>query len=418
MLVEHDNTPQPRQLKAFLTLSLFLWGVLFNASFILADEGKIKIGLLHSLSGTLAMSEKPLIDMAKMAIAEINNNGGLLGKKIEPIIVNGKSDSDEFVKQAEYLIKKQKVSAIFGCWSSACRKAIRPIIEKHQNLLFYPVQYEGLEQSPNIIYSGAAPNQQIIPGVNWALNNLGKRFYLMGSKYIFPYAANQIIKDITLTHKVRIIRERYLDLGSSAVAEFVTEIKQLKPDVIFNTINGSSNEAFFTALKDAGLTNIPIISFSISESELKVIKSAQRDNHYTVWNYFQSIENDVNTQFIKRFKQIYGEERVIGDPMEATYINIHLWALAVKEANSDNPEKVNKGLKMQSFNAPEGVVSFDAKTRHLWKTVRIARAKDNGQFEIVWQSEKPVRAHPFPSYRSKAEWERLLRNFVKGEISQ
>jgi urea transport system substrate-binding protein len=233
----------------------------------------IKVGILHSLTGTMAISEKSVVEATLMAIEEINQRGGVLGRKIKPIVVDGRSDWPTFAKEAERLITQGKVSVVFGCWTSASRKTVKPIFEKHNHLLFYPVQYEGIEQSPNIIYTGAAPNQQIIPAVNWSIENLGKRFFLIGSDYVFPRMANTIIKDYITALGGYVLGEEYILLGSSDVNKIVQKITQARPDVILNTINGDSNVAFFRELRKAGIKpdNIPTMSFSISEAELSIL---------------------------------------------------------------------------------------------------------------------------------------------------
>ncbi|MFP6709146.1 MAG: transporter substrate-binding protein, partial [Alphaproteobacteria bacterium] len=233
----------------------------------------IKIGLLHSMTGTMAISETALVDAALMAIDEINAAGGLLGRQIQPIIADGASDPLIFAREAERLIKEEKVSTIFGCWTSACRRTIRPVIEANNHLLFYPVQYEGVEQSPNIVYLGAAPNQQIVPAVEWALRTDRKRLFLVGSDYVFPRVANAIIHDYVEKWRGEIVGERYLLLGSHYVDDIVAEIVARRPDAILNTLNGDSNLAFFRALRAAGIKSeeIPTISFSISENELASI---------------------------------------------------------------------------------------------------------------------------------------------------
>ncbi|MFK5892337.1 MAG: urea ABC transporter substrate-binding protein [Pseudomonadota bacterium] len=407
--------------KAF---TLILLGILSTITlYAQANTTTIRIGILHSLSGAMAVSGQPLVDAVTLAVSEINANGGLLGKQVEIIVVDGKSNWPLFAKEATHLIKNEKVSAIFGCWTSSCRKAVKPIVEKLDNLLFYPVQYEGLEESPNIIYTGATPNQQIIPGVSWALKNLGKRLYLIGSDYIFPHAANQIIKDISKAQKGVILKEEYISLGSNTfnsqkISQIISDIKKYQPNVILNTINGNANHLFFNQLQSAGIDNIPVISFSISEPELAKIKSAQRNNHYTVWNYFQSIDNEENQHFISQFKQLYGKESVIGDPMEASYIAIKLWAQAVREARSEEPKRVNKSIRRQSLKAPQGIVSVDPETRHLWKAVRIGQAQTNGQFKIIWQTKHPIQPKPFPSYRTKHQWQKLLKTFSKKTVAE
>lgn len=373
------------------------------------NTSPIRIGVLHSLTGTMAESEKPLVDILLMGVAEINAQGGLLGRKLETVVVDGRSDWKNFAREAERLIRDEKVDVIFGCWTSACRKAVKPVFEKYNHLLFYPVQYEGLEQSDNIIYTGATPNQQIIPGVNWALKKLGRRVYLLGSDYVFPRTANFIIRDIVKIKKSEIIAERYLPLGSGDFDEVIAEIKRLRPDVILNTINGDSNHHFFKKRHAAGLDNIPVMSFSITEAELAKIPKARTNTHFAVWNYFQSIDSSVNRDFIARIQKRLGPQQVVGDPMEASYIGLKLWSQAVELAESTDPELVLKTINEQSLKAPEGIVSIDSSNHHLRKIVRIGQALPNGQFKIIWQSGYAIRPVPFPGYRSRVEWNEITR---------
>ena len=362
-----------------------------NSYFELFSPGvPIKVGILHSLSGTMAISESPVVDATLLAIEEINNNGGLLGRQIVSIVVDGQSDSLTFAKEAEKLIVIDKVSAVFGCWTSASRKTVKPIFERYRHLLFYPVQYEGLEESDNVIYTGAAPNQQLTPAVEWCINNIGKKIFLVGSDYIFPKVGNEIIKDKINVLGGEIVGEEYLLLGSNNVKSIIDKIAETDPDVILNTINGDSNTAFFNELHNAGITSekIPVMSFSIGESELKDMGLVNMIGNYACWNYFQSINTDENKIFVEKFKNKFGQERVISDPMEAAYIGVYLWAQAVKKAGIVNIKEVRKALKTQRFMAPEGVVYLDPNNNHIWKTVRIGRIREDGQFNILWTSEK------------------------------
>ncbi|MFZ2406888.1 MAG: transporter substrate-binding protein, partial [Methylobacter sp.] len=253
-----------------MTAASALMGILIMAAFMtgrhyLVAVIPIKIGVLHSLTGTMAVSEKPLVDAVRLAVEEINAQGGLLGKPVEIVVADGKSDPDVFAQEAERLIEREHVSVLFGCWTSASRKAVKPVVEKHRHLLFYPVQYEGMEQSANIIYTDAAPNQQIVPGTRWAAQKFGQRVYLVGSDYVFPRTANIIIADLINISGGKILGERYLPLGSADVAAIIEDIARKKPDVVLNTLNGDSNAAFFSALAAAGLSDLPLVSFSVEE---------------------------------------------------------------------------------------------------------------------------------------------------------
>lgn len=371
----------------------------------------VRIGVLHSLSGTMASSEKQLVEVLQLAIEEANADGGINGQQLEAVVADCRSDAAYCARQAERLISEEKVSVLFGCWTSNCRKAVKPVVEKHQHLLFYPVQYEGLELSPNIIYTGAAPNQQIIPGVHWALGQFGKRVYLVGSDYVFPRLANLIIKDILLAQGGVVAGERYLPLGSTAMDAVVADIARQRPQVVLNTINGDSNAHFFAALKQAGLGKLPLISFSVDESGMKAWRGEELAQHYGVWNYFQSLPGERNRSFIAAYQARFGAERVITDPMEASHIGLQLWLQAAREAGSAQPAQVQRTILRQTLLAPEGMVAVDPRTRHLWKTPRIGKVRPDGQYDIVLDEERPLAPAPFPSYRFQDDWQRLLQSF-------
>lgn len=372
----------------------------------------IKVGLLHSLSGTLAVSESPLADASLMAIQEINESGGVLGRKIEPIIVDTGSDSNFAAQEAERLITEEGVAAIFGCWTSACRKAIKPVVEENDSVLIYPVQYEGLEESSNIIYTGSTPNQQIVPAVEWAFVNLGQNFFLVGSDYIFPRAANEIIKEKVERLGGEIMGEEYLLLGSTDVDDLIQEIIRAKPDIILNTINGDTNIAFFQALREAGVPSedIPTISFSIAEAELQGMNIKDVAGDYAAWNYFQSIDSPANRNFVSNYQALYGADRVTDDPVEAGYIGVYLWAGAVEDAQSFDAASVTGEISDHTISAPQGFVRVDAENQHLWKTVRIGQVNPDGQFDIVWDPGVLIPPRPFPKTRSQAEWEQFLED--------
>ncbi len=371
----------------------------------------IKVGVLHSRTGTMAISEKPVIDATLFAIEELNANGGVLGRRVEAIVDDGASDWPTFARQAEKLITQDKVCTLFGCWTSASRKTVKPVVEKHDHLLFYPLQYEGLEQSPNIVYTGAAPNQQIIPAVKWSCSFLKKkRLFLVGSDYVFPRAANTIIRDHAADLGADIVGEEYLLLGSSDIGSVIQKIEARKPDMILNTLNGDTNVAFFRALRKAGFSSekLPTLSFSISEEELSSLSARQAQGDYAAWNYFQSIDLPENEDFVRRFRARFGADRILSDPMEAAYIGVHLWAQAVKSAGSDDVHAIRQAINDQHFNAPEGQVSIDPPTHHLSKFIRIGRITDQGRFEVVYCSDAPISPIPYPATRSKGDWDALL----------
>lgn len=374
----------------------------------------IRIGVLHSLTGSMAVSESPLVDAVRLAVEEINADGGLLGHPLALDVADGRSDWAVFAAEAERLIVQDRVSVLFACWTSACRKALKPVVERHRHLLFYPVQYEGLEQSPHILYTGAAPNQQIIPGAYWAMQRFGKRVYLLGSDYVFPRVVHRMIRDLVHNSGGQVLGEHYLPLGGADMAEVVAGIQAAKPDVVFNTLNGDSNAALFAALRQAGLADLPLLSFSAAEGEMRAWGGGGLAQHYGVWSYFQSLSNPENRRFVAAFQARFGMERVATDPMEAAYVGVHLWAQAAREAGSADPARVNSTVLLrQSLAGPKGVTAVDAATRHVWRMVRVGRVLPDGQFEQVFASSAPLRPAPWPLYRSREDWDALMADALQ-----
>jgi urea transport system substrate-binding protein len=413
-------------MKRKIRLTLVLAAIIFIACGALDWIGRlpfgkspppIRVGILHSFTGTMAISEIPVAEAEQLAIDEINAEGGLLGgRKVVPILADGCSNGPTFAQQARLLLAREKVCAVFGCWTSASRKTVRPVFEELNGLLFYPVQYEGLEESPNIVYLGAAPNQQIIPAVKWTFDNLGHRFYLVGSDYVFPRAANAVITDQIKALGGTIVGEDYIPLGSSKTQAVVDRIKASQPDVILNTINGDTNIAFFHALRAADIypTRIPTVSFSIGENELPKLDPSRCIGDYAVWNYFQTVPGARNDAFVAAFQKKYGPKRVVSDPMEVAYCAVKLWAQAVEEAGTENTEDVQNTILDQSMAAPEGVILIDPETRHTWRPVRVGLIRADGQFSIVWDSGRPIRPQPFPLSRTRADWEKFLERLYAG----
>jgi urea transport system substrate-binding protein len=350
----------------------------------------------------MAISEKSVVDAEQLAIEEINAAGGVLGKQIEPIVEDGASDWPTFAEKARKLIDQDQVVSIFGCWTSASRKAVLPVFEEKKHMLWYPVQYEGQECSNNIFYTGAAPNQQIEPAVDWLLENKGKQLFLVGSDYVFPRTANMIIKAQLAELGGETVGEDYLPLGNTEVTPIITKIRAALPDggVIFNTLNGDSNVAFFKQLQGAGLTpdKYPVMSVSIAEEEVKAIGTEYLKDQYAAWNYFQTVDTPENQEFVNAFKAKYGEDRVTNDPMEAAYIGVYLWKQAVEEAGTaDDLEAVRKAAYGQKFAAPEGIVTMNS-NHHLSKVVRIGKVGEDGLFEIVNETEAAVEPIPWNQF--------------------
>jgi len=365
------------------------------------DSDVIKVGILHSLSGTMAISEKSVVDAENLAIAEINAAGGVLGKQIKAIEEDGASDWPTFAEKAKKLIEQDKVVTVFGCWTSASRKNVLPVFERENHMLWYPVQYEGQECSKNIFYTGAAPNQQIEPAVTWLLDNKGKEFFLVGSDYVFPRTANTIIKAQLEAKGGTTVGEDYLPLGSTEVIPIITKIKAALPDggVIFNTLNGDSNVAFFKELQNQGLDadKYPSMSVSIAEEEVQAIGPEYLKGHYAAWNYFMTVDTPENKKFVEAFKAKYGENRVTNDPMEAAYIMVYLWKQAVEKAGTTDLEAVREAARGQKFLAPEGEVTLE-NNHHLSKYVRIGEVQEDGQFKIVDATESAVPPLPWNQF--------------------
>ena len=361
-----------------------------------SGDDTVYVGVLHSLTGTMSISEVSVRDATLLAIEEINQAGGLLGKQLRPVVEDGASDWPTFAEKTKKLLQKDKVAVIFGGWTSASRKAVLPVVEQNNGLFFYPVQYEGLESSPNIFYTGATTNQQIVPAVTWLLENKGKKFFLLGSDYVFPRTANKIIKEQLKAEGGTLVAEEYTPLGHTDYNAII-KIKKEKPDVVFNTLNGDSNVAFFKQLKDAGITanDLTTLSVSIAEEEIRGIGASVLEGHYAAWNYFQTTDTPENKKFVEAYKAKYGSERVTSDPIEAGYFGVYLWAEAVKKAGSFEVDKVKEAAKSIEFSAPGGKVTIDGENQHVYKTVRIGEIQADGMFKEVWNSGQPVKPDPF-----------------------
>ena len=377
----------------------------------------IKVGVLHSLSGTMADSESPVIDTVLLAIEQVNASGGVLGRSVEAVVADGRSDPKIFLSEATRLIDQERVAVIFGCWTSASRKTVVPLLEDRDHLLIYPVQYEGLEESPNVVYTGAAPNQQILPAVRWASETLmAKSFFIVGSDYVFPRVAAEIIKDAVPELGGQVVGEAHLPLGTQDVSSVITDIVSANPDVLLNLVNGDTNVALFHQLHAAGeeAAALPTISFSVHEEELRRLDLATVAGDYAAWSYFQSLDVPVNNEFVAAFHSRYGPQRRITDPMEAAYVGVKLWAQAASDAGSSEPRDVRSAIRSQRLIAPEGPVRVDAGSQHLFKTPRIGQISDAGQFIIVWSADNPVAPEPYPPSRTAEDWRVFLHDLQRG----
>ncbi len=377
----------------------------------------IKVGILHSLSGTMAISETALKETALMTIDEINAKGGVMGKKLEPVVVDPASNWPLFAEKARQLLTKDKVAVVFGCWTSVSRKSVNPVFKELNGLLFYPVQYEGEELEKNVFYTGAAPNQQAIPAVEYLMSKDGgsaKRFVLLGTDYVYPRTTNKILRAFLKSKGVAEadIMEDYTPFGHSDYQTIIAKIKKFagegKKTAVISTINGDSNVPFYKELGNAGLkaTDVPVVAFSVGEEELRGVNTKPLVGHLAAWNYFMSLKNGENDKFIKMYKDWAKKQKlpnadkvVTNDPMEATYIGIHMWAQAVEKAKSTDTDKVIAAVAGQKFKAPSGFeVKMDEKNHHLHKPVFIGEVKADGQFNVVWKTPGPVKAAPWSPY--------------------
>lgn len=360
------------------------------------DGDTVKLGFLNSTSGAMAISEQTVRDSLMLAAKEINADGGILEKKIEIIEEDGQSEPSVFAEKINKLLTGDDVAAVFGGWTSASRKAMLPVVEGANGLLFYPVQYEGLEASENIYYTGATTNQQIIPAMDFLASEGVKTLFLAGSDYVFPRTANKIIKQYAKELGIEIVGEEYVPLDSDDWTTQVAKIASAKPDFVFNTINGSSNVGFIKAYDEAGLgpDNSPIISVSIAEEEAPAM-GVDLTGQYAAWNYFQSVDSPANSTFIKAFQDEYGSDRPTSDPMEAAYTSLYLYREMVEKAKSFCVDAVNEASGGVTFEAPEGTVTVNGENHHIAKTALIGRINADNQFDIVWTSEKPIEPDPF-----------------------
>jgi urea transport system substrate-binding protein len=388
-----------------------------------ADEPPIKIGILHSLSGTMAISEVSLRDVDLMAIDEINAKGGVCitkeGKKtchkIEPVVVDPASNWDLFAEKAKQLLLQDKVAVVFGCWTSVSRKSVLPVFEQNNGLLFYPVQYEGEECSDAVFYTGAAPNQQAIPAVEYLMSEEGggyKKFYLLGTDYVYPRTTNKILRAMLKAKGVPedSIREEYTPFHHQDYQQIVQKIKEFAAGgktAVISTINGDSNVPFYKEFANQGLTasDVPIMAFSVAEDELRGMDTSALVGHLATWNYYQSVDTPGNKAFVTHFKEYAkknslpdADHRVTDDPMEASYFGVYLWKQAVEKAGTTDVGAVRKALYGMKFEAPSGSVKIDERNHHTWRPVLVGEIRKDGQFKIVHSSKGLVKPEPWSEY--------------------
>ncbi len=367
------------------------------ASCVDTESPTIKVGSLNSLSGTMAISEVTVRDAIKLAVDEINADGGVLDKQIELIGEDGASEPTVFAEKAEKLISSDCVAAVFGGWTSSSRKAMLPVFESANSLLYYPVQYEGLESSPNIFYTGATTNQQIVPALDYLKEQGVTSLYLVGSDYVFPQTANRIIKAYAEANGIEIKGEDYTPLGSTDFSTIVNKVRTADADAVFNTLNGDSNVAFFREYKNVGLTpqDMPVVSVSIAEEEVGGIGVENITGQLTAWNYYQTIDTPVNKAFVDAYKAAYGANKPTSDPMEAAYTSVYLWKNTVEKAGAFDTKSIQDNADGVTFDAPEGLVTIDGENHHITKTARIGEIRPDGLIYTVWESPGPIEPDPF-----------------------
>lgn len=418
MLITHTELPSPWHARRGKALGA-LAGALFCAAPLLATaaapateevnttglavtDDTVTVGILHSTTGTMAISETGSVQAEKLAIEQINEAGGVLGRKIEIIQEDGASDWPTFAEKAKKLLVEDKVAAVFGCWTSASRKAVLPVFEQYNGMLYYPTFYEGLEESPNVIYTGQEATQQILAGIDWVVDEKdAKTFFLLGSDYIWPRTSNKIARKHIEKLGLKVVGEEYYPLGHTQFNSVINKMRLKKPDVIYAIVVGGSNVAFYKQLKAAGIDladdeKPTLLTISVTEDEILGIGGENIEGAYAAMKYFQSLENDNNEAFVAAFKERWGEDSVIGDVTQAAYLGPWLWKAAVEKAGSFDVDKVREaspGIELDT--APEGYVRIH-ENHHLWSKTRIGRALDNGQYEVIHETEELMEPDPFP----------------------
>lgn len=388
-------------LMLLLALGLAAWLLRKPAE---AAQGPIVVGLLQALTGPMATSGAPLVAAVKLAVEEINDGGGLLGRRVELRIEDTRGDPATAAAAAARLIREQGAVALFGCWTSACRQAVKPVVEAERHLLFYPLAHEGMEHSPHIVYTGPTPNQQVLPATDWAMNGFGRRIYLVGSDGPYPRRVNAMLRDFIQLGGGRVLGERYVSRGSADVGAVMADLRALQPDLVLNTLGGDSNGAFFDALVAAELTDLPLLSFGAAEPEMRAYGGGRLDRHFTAWSYLQSLPGPANEAFLARLRRSQGAAAQASDPGVSAYVAVRLWAAAVGEVGSAQTEAVNANVVQQSVGAPHGFAALDAQTRHLWRQLRIAQVRPDGQLTEVWQVPRHIKPAPWPAFRSREHW--------------
>jgi urea transport system substrate-binding protein len=391
--------PKPAIIRGFRVKTAFYRitaGLLATTMLAGAAQADVKVGVLQSLSGTMAISEVTVKNAEMMAIDEINAAGGVMGQKIKPVVEDGASDPAIFSQKATKLVQSDGVVTVFGGWTSASRKAMLPVFQRLKSLLWYPVQFEGNECSPNIMYSGAQPNQQIVPALTWAEEKGYKSYFLIGSDYVFPRTANLILKKHIAKDKLSVVGEEYVPLGGTDFSAVIAKIQAAKPAIIFSTLNGDSNVSFFKQMSAAGLpsTKLPVMSFSIGEQEAQAMGPSLVKDSYAGWNYFQSEPGDANKKFVAAYQAKFGKGAAVTDPMVHGYLDVYVWKAAVEKAKSFDVDKVRAAAVGLPVPSPMGVVKFAA-NQSLYQPALVGKLDPKGQFTIEWQSKGQIAPDPY-----------------------
>ncbi len=383
-------------------------------------SNSIKVGILHSRTGPMTFTEANVIDATILAISEINRRGGVLSRQLEPILADGKSDPLIFAKEAEKLIKEKNVEVIFGCWTSSSRKTVKDVVEKYNILLFYPVQWEGIETSNNIIYTDSTTNQQAIPAIKWSIDNLGKKIFLVGPDTIYTKLTNETIAEFAPGIGAKVVGNEYINLSHENFDKMVQKIVETKPDVVINSLSDEGNIKFFKEidlLTKKGL-DINVMSFSISETELQEMEIENVKGTYSCWSYFQSLDSKENREFVFKVKDKFGKSKVTSDTMQAAYCGVYLWANAVKKIYSTKTDLVKKTLPEIVFNAPDGILQIDGENNNAYRPIYVGKVNSQRQFDIIWKGNIPIKPVIYPNdffvskFRKKIKTKKDWQNFV------
>ncbi|MFG6461057.1 transporter substrate-binding protein [Roseateles sp. DXS20W] len=365
--------------------------------------GPIVIGLLSS-------GDAPQLAAAGLAVDELNRGAGLLGRRVALRVEDARAGAGEAARR---LIVEGRAVALFGCGTSDCRQQVRPVVEAQRHLLFYPMAHEGMERSAHIVYTGPTPNQQVLPATDWAMGGFGRRVYLVGTEGPFLRGVHAVLRDFIPLHGGQVLGERHVPPDSPDMAAVVTDLRRMRPALVLSTLRGASNQAFFDALVAAELGDVPLLSFVASEPELRAYGGGRLDLHFTAWSYLQSLPGPANAAFLARLRALNGPDAQASDPAVAIYVAVHLWAAAVRELGGLQTEAVNASVLQQVVEAPDGFAAPDAQTRRLWRPLRIAQVRPDGQLTEVWRTSAPIRPSVWPTYRSLEHWRGLMAAYAE-----